>query len=407
MKKFFYISTLAAMTLAGCTDDSYKNAMTTTAAEDEPVAIQFGAGSDRAHTRTDLTGTAAASVLDYFFKIYGVKHVGSAVRKVFPNYVVEYTGTDGAGVAGSTDSNTSGWEYVGLYNYPNQTLHYWDFGADSYTFQAWSPTTSNVGVTVDDYNRLTLTTTSPDDLAKLYVADFVSIDKSANASSLNRYGNVVTFTFRSMAAKVRLGFYETISGYSVSQLTFRSRAGRFADTGANVLLDGSFNGFDNQGGGTYTLTYDAVSQRALLDFATLGTPADYYDFGSFTSGPIGTERYNPTWAGGTPDYQNVLPNEDNAGDMTLYIDFTLKADDGSDDIIKVTGAYVTVPATRMVWHPNFAYTYLFRITKDVNGTTGNEGTDPAKLYPITFDAIVAEEQTFETNPPIEVGGTNP
>jgi hypothetical protein len=44
----------------------------------------------------------------------------------------------------------------------------------------------------------------------------------------------------------------------------------------------------------------------------------------------------------------------------------------------------------MVWHPNYAYTYLFHITQDVNGTTGEEGVDPDKLYPITFDAKVAE-----------------
>jgi hypothetical protein len=45
----------------------------------------------------------------------------------------------------------------------------------------------------------------------------------------------------------------------------------------------------------------------------------------------------------------------------------------------------------MVWHPNHAYTYLFKITKDVSGTTGDEGVDPEKLYPITFDAVVQEE----------------
>ena len=55
----------------------------------------------------------------------------------------------------------------------------------------------------------------------------------------------------------------------------------------------------------------------------------------------------------------------------------------------------------MTWSPNSAYTYLFNVTKDNTGTTGTEGTDPTKLYPITFDAIVVDQATevapVETN----------
>lgn len=400
MKKrlFYIIIALAAVALGGCTDDSYTGGITTTV-EEEPVAIYFGAGSSRTHTRADLTGAAAADALNHFFNVYGVKTVDATLHTVYPTYTVEYDGTDGAGAAGSTQTNSSGWEYVGLTSHPNQTLHYWDYSATNYTFQAWSPTTGNATVDVDAYNELTVIATSAQELSNLYIADLVSIDKSAAADNGgNRYGSVVTFTFRNMATKVRLGIYETIPGYSVSKVTFRSRGARFADSGSNALLDGAFNGYDSNAGGTYKVTYNTTSGRAMLDYTTSAVPATFFDFGTFTQGVIGTESSNPTWAGGSGSYLNVLPNEDHSGDMTLYIDFTLTADDGSDDVIRISGAHVTVPASYMVWHPNFAYTYLFKISKDVNGTTGEEGVDPEKLYPITFNAIVKEfeEATAES-----------
>lgn len=387
MKYLGYLFALAAIALTGCTGDI------SVASTDEavvPVAIEFGAGFNRTLTRADLTGATAANALDNHFLVYGTKTIGTDTKIVYPTYTVEYDGTDGAGAANSTSSNTTGWEYVGLTNYPHQTIHYWDYSASNFTFQAWSPSTGHATVTVTGNNTLQVTATTADDLAKLYIADLVSIDKTST-SPVNRYGGVITFTFRSMATKVRLGIYESIPGYNVSKVTFRSRNGRFATSSTNALLEGSFNGLDASTGGTYNVSYNTTTFKAELDNTITGTPVSYHDFGTFSQEPIGTSYYNPTWAGGTSAYQLALPNEDYAGDMTLYIDFTLTASDGSQDVIKVTGAHVTVPASYMVWHPNYAYTYLFRITKDVNGTTGEEGTDPEKLYPITFDAIVKED----------------
>lgn len=385
MKKGYLIA-IAAIALTGCTSDI---SIVSVDDAEKPVAIEFGAGSNRVHTRADLAGAAAATALDNHFLVYGTKTIDGNTKIVYPTYTVEYDGTDGAGTAGSTTSNTTGWEYVGLTNHPHQTLHYWDYSASNFTFQAWSPSNGHATVTVTGNNTLQFTTTSADELAQLYIADLVSIDKSST-DPVNRYGGIVTFTFRSMSAKVRLGIYETIQGYTVSRITFRSRSGVFANSNSNALLEGTFNSHDGSSGGTYNVSYNTATSKAEVVNTATGTPAVYYDFGTFSQEPIGTNYLNPTWAGGTAGYQQVLPNEDHAGDMTLYIDFTLTADDGSQDVIQVTGAHVTVPASYMVWHPNYAYTYLFRITQNVSGTTGEEGTDPEKLYPITFDAVVKE-----------------
>ena len=399
MKRVDLINALFALTLAACTSDAV-NVVHIDDNVGTPVAILFGAGSDRVHTRSDVSGSTAAGMLANYFNVYGVKTIGGTTLTVYPSYVVEYDGTDGAGVANSTISNSSGWEYVGLTNYPSQTVHYWDYSASNFTFQAWSPTTGAAVVTVDSPTALTIDAPTTADLAQLYVADLVSINKGATGV-LNTYGSVVTFTFRNMATRVRLGIYETVPGYSVSEVTFRSAGGRFANSNTNALLDGTFNAADTSTGGVFHVTYNAATGRAELATGGTVTRADCHDFGTFAQTAIGTASASPTWAGGSPAYQTVLPNEDHAADMTLYVDFTLTPLDGSsDDIIHVKGAHVTVPASFMVWHPNHAYTYLFKITQDVNGTTGQEGVDPIHLYPITFDAVVkdfedTEAQEFE------------
>ena len=44
------------------------------------------------------------------------------------------------------------------------------------------------------------------------------------------------------------------------------------------------------------------------------------------------------------------------------------------------------------WKPNYAYTYLFKISDNTSGWTSDLTDDPAGLYPITFDAIVLDSE---------------
>ena len=46
-----------------------------------------------------------------------------------------------------------------------------------------------------------------------------------------------------------------------------------------------------------------------------------------------------------------------------------------------------------MWKNNFAYTYIFKISDNTNGNPGTIGEDPVGLYPITFDACVADESS--------------
>jgi hypothetical protein len=66
--------------------------------------------------------------------------------------------------------------------------------------------------------------------------------------------------------------------------------------------------------------------------------------------------------------------------------------DGSNEKINVTGATAAIPAAYAKWAQNTSYTYLFKISDNTNGSTGEVGKDPEGLFPITFDAVVVEEE---------------
>ena len=131
---------------------------------------------------------------------------------------------------------------------------------------------------------------------------------------------------------------------------------------------------------------------------------------------LGTTSSTATYAVDVTAYELVLPY--GAGnDLKLHVDYTLVSVDGSGETIDVKSASAIVPAVYTNWQSNYAYTYLFKISKNSNGTTGtpagggsgdgdpddptnpgNDPTDPdtpdpnnpAGLYPITFDAVVMD-----------------
>jgi hypothetical protein len=78
-----------------------------------------------------------------------------------------------------------------------------------------------------------------------------------------------------------------------------------------------------------------------------------------------------------------------AAPLLVKCDYTLTALDGAETI-KVTGATAAIPAAYAKWAQNTSYTYLFKISDNTNGTTGEGG--PEGLFPITFDAVVVEEE---------------
>ena len=322
--------------------------------------------------------------------------------------------------ANTTTSNTNNWEYVGETrnkNIPNgtftlgkaQSIKYWDYSANKYEFVAYKATEGNP--TITNYNIIGFTVAaSAAQLAGLYIADKITINSANNTPStpgtlpsdgITKIGDVVQFTFRAAGTKVRLGIYETIPGYDVKNVNFRPNSTsdpEFSATTANAKLSGSFNGTSSAASGTYNVTYNATS--GIAEFDNQAASANkYFDFGTFASAStaLGTSSTAPTWASGNAAYQGVLPNTDNVNNMILYVDYDL-INTASGETIHVKGAKAVVPAAYMTWKPNYAYTYLFKINDNTNGTTGTEGTSPEGLFPITFDAV-----TVATTDGAEVG----
>ena len=394
MKKIVLFAT-AILTLAACTSEDYLGDENAARVGNGEKAISFSSSTGRV---TRATGGDAATKLGNSFNVYGVKTVGTTVSNVFAknaygtaaDYNAQPYEVTWGGAANSTASNTVGWDYVS----GEQTIKYWDYSADSYEFVAYKATVGTPTITKYQKDGFTVQATAAE-LAGLYIADKVTITEKNGSPIMpatatdNKIGDIVQFTFRASATKVRLGIFTTINGYVVKNVYFRPQGTEFTKTNTNAMLCGSFNGSSaSAGADTYTVTYDATSGIAQL--ATATAASDYFDFGTFDSSTaIGTSSTAPTWASGSAEYQAIRPNTDHVGNMQLKVDYDLY-NATTEETIHVLNARAVIPSIYMTWNPNYAYTYLFKISDNTNGTTGVEGTSPEGLYPITFDAVTVE-----------------
>lgn len=419
MRKIYVIlAAVTGMTLVSCTNQEYLGEVVTTVQETENFeAINFGGGFN-ALTRADITGSEAATKLGSAFKVYGVKQDRDDDTKyntVFPNFTVKYS----TGKEGNAEYN-DGWYYVGAED--GQTLRYWDYASADYHFVAGSPvanfTYATDGTTGDIKTatvtglggRLNHSTTVASDAAAVYIADPKVMTKPTPAGT--KYGEVL-FTFRSMQSKVRVGIYETIPGYKITSISFYNNVTPTPGTSNYITLNSATTGYF-QGGTSVkgTVTYNWTTPTYTFTYGDGLTSGNYWEGGQFTSGVPAITSTDATNLYGASDaskgddgYFIVMPTPSAtaATPLTLKCDYVLKSLDNVDEI-HVTGATATIPADYTKWAPNTAYTYLFKISDNTNGSTGDPDEDPAGLYPITFDAAVVNiaeqnvgtETTFST-----------
>lgn len=439
MKKSYLILAAIAITgMVSCSSEDFVGESTGQPTGEQ--TISFGS-QFKAVTRGDLYGSAAAEKLGNKFVVFGTKHVDTEDetadndKVVFNNFQVAYS----ASTAGKTASNSSDWDYVGLQAYDatptKQGIKYWDFSATKgYTFYAFSyhddddasaftypkATTNKVTVTkvTEDasslYNKgYQVTVKDGAVLNNLYFSDRVPVAKED-------YEKIVNFTFRNIGAKVRFGFYETIPGYKVTIDKFYIDADANDDSSAGPVTapvtsfaamnvgkaDGFYATLQNVKRGvdqTLNVTYYDDTDATTENRPQLTNPTEGYEYSfklgtasSIINKDLATTSSAPTWVDGssTGDYTPVFPFEANNNPLLLKLDFTMTADDGSNDVIHVRGARAVVPAEYVKWKSNFAYTYIFKISDKTNGTTGKVDAngdpieDPEGLKPITFDAIV-------------------
>lgn len=428
MKKIYLLATALAALVSCSSDDFVGDASPTPGSEEVGEAILFDFDIQKT-TRADQVGSDAATTLQNQFIVYGTKHTSAEAatatndKVVFQNYVVEYT----ANSAGKTTSNTHNWEYVGITPYEeakvkptvsSQGIKYWDYSAaQGYTFYGIA---SKADITAG-HVTVEKTTTGSTVYDKGYS---IKLDKDANLNNLyvsdrlpvakGDYNKPVTLTFRNFGARVRVGFYETVPGYTVTINKFyyddnataavttfgamdKANESNFAaslqniktnPTGTNTLAVTYYNG-TNGPENQVKLAASTVEYNYSL---TLGA--------GVVNTVLATSSATPTWDQTSGAYTTVYPLEANNNPMLLKIDYTLTPEDESDGVIVVKGANVVVPTQYVKWKSNFAYTYLFKISDNTNGTTGDPtSSDPEGLFPITFDAVtvaVADNKTQET-----------
>ena len=430
MKKYF-IYAVSALALAGCSSDDFLGGQPSPTKLTDNNVINFN-GDRSSTTRSEpLKGQSAADKLGKNFVVYGYKtNSDGSQSKVYDHYNVNWEGP-----AKDTESNTNGWEYVG-YD-PNilsglsgvkQTIKYWDYSAKQYDFIAFSLgadgggnrelTQIKGGTLTSGQVLVSEISNTPDytltgavgDLAKVYIADRVTAIAKNNVSTpiANRlvfYGTAIPFNFRSLGTKVRIGLYETIPGYSVKDVKFYKDDDNKNDTDTDPCLYASSATIPD-GSGTMTVTFGPNNDptnntdynKAHVSWAVASGSANttVLSLPSYAKGAqesketAGTDYLVRTSseARGTDNYKTVLPAE--VGALKLKVDYTLVSIDGSGETINVTGATAVVPAVYTNWEPNYAYTYIFKISDNHHGTTGDGS--PAGLYPITFDAIVTKTE---------------
>lgn len=421
MKIYIFLAA-SALALASCSSDDFLGDTPGSTPTSANSAINFGGDAGKITRATANTGTAA-EMLDGQFRIYGVKKMSETqIVSVFNEYSVWDVANKN-----TTTSNTDGWEYVGAKGTSNlgkggisltqdQTIKYWDYSASEYHFVAGSPisnfkytlfpgkdiesaTIKGLAGHITPNNSETALTTHP-----VYIADPKVVKQTD-------YKNAVQFSFKRQQAMVRVGFYETIPGYSITKINFYDAAGNVSDVNNIILTSGTadyFVGGSNVEGTIYYKWSETTPSYTYAYSKTgLTKSKNWYagKMGTLATTSAGTKiklgdgtEMELLWGTDkdmSPNgYFTVIPTPSttSAAPILIKCDYELSSDDGSGETIKVTGATAAIPEAFSKWEANTRYTYLFKISDNTNGYTGNN-PNKAGLYPITFDAAVKEQES--------------
>lgn len=423
MNKFF-IAAASALALASCSSDDFLGEIQGNEQNGATSAINFGGDTGKI-TRATTKGNAAAELLENNFVVVGFK--GSKTKEAnnetyaFDHYNVNFKN----GTAFSTESNRAGWEYVNQDmkvkgtepaaslaqgGASQQTIKYWDHSCASYDFIAFSMGKGAASkyatpTHVDKANLATAAYTltgNVNTLSECYISDM----KTVTEPNYNKTS--VSMSFRHLASKVRMALFEIVPGYVISDVKFYDATSTTATANPEGTLIGEFNN-----SGTLTVFFPTTGtdhatekdyNKAHVSFTKSTTAGEdgvlnFKKFGAvnYNNQAEGTIPAGKTYLSqnaATPSYcgagyQNVLPSEGKPSAITLRIDYKLTSVDGSNETINVKGATATVPAEYTEWKSGYAYTYIFKISQDTNGSTGGSSTG---LTAISFDAVVVDDE---------------
>ena len=423
MNKFF-IAAASALALASCSSDDFLGEIQGNEQNGATSAINFGGDTGKITRATETGGATAAGLLENNFVVVGFKgsktDAANNETYAFDHYNVNFK--DGS--AFSTESNRAGWEYVNQdmkvkgadkslaqSGASQQTIKYWDHSCASYDFIAFSMGKKDAAskyatpTHVDKANLATAAYTlsgNVNTLSECYISDM----KTVTEPNYNKTS--VSMSFRHLASKVRMALFEIVPGYVISDVKFYTDTTSPTTDNTEGTLIGEFNN-----SGTLTVFFPTTGtvhatekdyNKAHVRFTKSTTAGET---GVLNHKGFGAVNYNNQVEGTIPagktylsqnaadpsycgaGYQNVLPSEGKPSAITLRIDYKLTSVDGSKETINVKGATATVPAEYTEWKSGYAYTYIFKISQDTNGSTGGTSTG---LTAISFDAVVVDDE---------------
>lgn len=454
MKKFIYLAVGVAL-MASCSSDFDLSEGGGNAGGSDVIGFQMRTGN------TSRATTGLQSAGHYNFGVFGYKE-NDKVNPIMADYLVGYfdaakgydpkTGSTVGDQPGIADGK-SFWMYekmgygqfTGTYagetvnpntpyasNNEGQYLRYWDKSADHTCFYAYAPyvntgatgkTVTYVDGTPKGSSHDTYVLTIPNGTIK-HGFDDPSTYEFMYASAkvlVGDYGHDVSLKFNRLNAKVNIKFWEDIEGYSVRLIDLTADYG----VAATPSIKNGGGSYGYQKGTIYTANGAKIQFNDNAEFQSLKqyageTTSDPLNFKTPTASLIGENRVMAT---PSPSTYYAIPKGSTAGvlandavsytdagelhdslaktGLTFHVSYELISTTGEK--IKVTDATVHVPKDYCNWVANKHYTYIFRITKNSNGSTGTttpKPTDPEvptvnALYPIVFDNCVVEDWATE------------
>ena len=457
MKKIFYVAATAAM-LASCSTDFDLSEVFGSGGTSETIGFQVQKGNNVTRaTSLQNAGHYNFGVFGYKSTDRTHAVMSNYLVGYFDDNLGYQTSGTTVGDEPGVEDGKSYWmyeglgkdEYFGTYagqtlprfyqsNNSKQFLKYWDKSAPTTCFYAYAPY-----VGTDDTNQEVTYVDGADvetngDTCVLnipngtLVAGYDDPTKyeymyAAKKVAVADYGHDVSLDFKRLVAKVNIKFWEDIAGYKVRILDLKQ--GQYEGVQATPAIHKSSDPSEQSYGpygyryGTYYKTNGVKIQFSQSDMsATIkqynGTRVTESDKANLIFAAPAVARIGETRAFASPsltDYyaipkgngSQVLADNDtkfvdastpeNADlaktGFTFHVSYELTSDDTGERIV-VKNATVHVPYDYCKWKANTHYTYIFKITKNSNGSTDTDPTidpdDPdvptvQSLYPIVFD----------------------
>ena len=448
MKKVLFL-TVVAVAMSACSNDvdlGLKDANKQSA--DNAIGFQV--------LNKNMSRAKLEDAKHYNFGVWAYKNTDQ-INNIMANYLVGYFGTNKGYLydsdkqttyGGTTDNYTDAlslWSYEGLgtsqyvnttnnnyyrsdatdkfylSNLDYQYLRYWDKTSANTEFCAYAPyiksASDPVTFTKTDGNGGTMTfpggsiAAGYDDASKFeYLCAYANVIK-------DNYGKDVQLKFEHMNSKIRILFYEDVAGYDVRMLDLKGSAGvgvlavptklESESTSYTYSEDlaktaGATVKFTNTPSITFNLPTTTTSYKLNgsneIDGSSINNKALVFKAPTATALQATKELAKSDAESWSETVYYGIPHNTSCG-LTFRVSFELKSTSG--EIINVYDAGVHVDAANCVWEAGKSYTYIFKITKNTNGTTDSSKDDPKvdpkpgdkALFPIVFDGITINDWT--------------